>query len=63
MVTKIDVTYNAIFGSPLLNELCVVLSLRYLMMKFETEKGIASVRGDQMEAKKGCILVTKMARK
>lgn len=46
MVAKIDALYIAIFGKPLLNELCVVLSSYYLMMKFEMIKGIAFVRGD-----------------
>lgn len=63
MVIKINVPYNAIFGRPLLNELCAILSPRYLTMKFEIEKEITSVRGDQVEAKKGCMLVTKMAKK
>lgn len=63
MVTKINIPYNAIFRRPLLNELCAVLSPHYLTMKFEIEKGIASIRGDQVEARKGCILVTKMAKR
>lgn len=53
MVTKIDVPYNAIFSRSLLNELCTVLSPLYLTMKFEIEKGIASVRRDQVEVKRG----------
>lgn len=61
MVARIDMPYNAIFGIPLLNELYAVLSPRYLMMKFEIEKKVAFVRGDQVEARRGCILVIKAA--
>lgn len=59
MVARIDGPYNAIFDRPLLNELCAVLSLRYLMTKFETNKRIASNRGDLIKARRGCILVAK----
>lgn len=53
MVAKIDTLYNAIFNKPLLNELCAILSPRYLMVKCKTEKGITLVRRDQVEARKG----------
>lgn len=33
------------------------------MLKFKTEKEIASIRGDQVETKRGCMLVTKAAMK
>lgn len=59
MVAKIDVPYSAIFGRPLFNELSTILSLKYLMMKCETEKGITFVKGDQMEARRGWTLVAK----
>lgn len=52
MVAKINAPYNAIFGRSFLNELCAILSLRYLIMKFKIDKGIASVRGDQVEARR-----------
>lgn len=52
MVVKIDVPYNAIFDSPLLNELYIVLSSQYLLMKFKTDKGIAFVKGDQVKARR-----------
>lgn len=61
MITKIDVSYNAIFGRLLCNELCAVISPKYLMMKFKTEKRIASIRSNQVEARKGCMLVAKVA--
>lgn len=46
MVAKIDVPYNTIFSRPLLNKLCSVLFPWYLMMKFEMDKGIATIKGD-----------------
>lgn len=47
MVAKIDDPYNAIFGRWLLNDLCIVLSPCYLMVKFETNKGIAFIGGGE----------------
>lgn len=46
MVARINAPYNAIFKRPILNELRVVISLKYLLMKFEVEKGVASIRDD-----------------
>lgn len=63
MVAKIDAPYNTIFGSLLLNKLYAVLSPRYLMMKFKTNNGIASVRRDQVKAKSRCMLFAKAAMK
>lgn len=60
MVGRIDVPYNSIIDRPQLNELYVILPPRYLIMKFATEKGIASIKGDQVEAKRGCPLDAKM---
>lgn len=37
MAAKIEAPYNAIFGR-LLNELCTILSVQYLMMKFKADK-------------------------
>lgn len=59
MVAKIDALYNAIFRRPLLNELSVVLFLEYLLMKFKTNKGITSVRGNYREARRGCMMVAR----
>lgn len=59
MLARINILYNAIFDVVLLNELCVVLFPQYFVMKFEINKGIASVRGNQIETRRGCIIVTK----
>lgn len=61
IMARTDALYNAIFGRPVLNELCVILSHRYLMMKFEITKRVASVKGDQVEARRRCMLVAKVA--
>lgn len=45
MVAKIIASYNAIFDRPLFNKLGIVLSSSYLM-KFKTNKGTESIRGD-----------------
>lgn len=60
MVPWIDASYNAIFGRSLLNELNEVLSLKYLLMKFKTNKGITSVRGDQVEARRRCMILVRV---
>lgn len=62
-MVRINAPYNVIFSRPLLNELCAVLSAKYLMMKFETDKGIISIKGDHIEAKRECILVNKTTMK
>lgn len=61
MVTRIDALYNTLFGRLLLNKLSVVLSPRYLLMKFEPEpdKGIVSIMGNQIEARRGCMMVAR----
>lgn len=46
MVARIDAPYKIIFGRPLLNELSMVLSPQYMLMKFKTDKGIVSVRSN-----------------
>lgn len=46
IVARIYAPYNAIFSRTLLNELSVVMTPRYLLMKFEIDKGIAFVKGD-----------------
>lgn len=61
MVVKIDVPSNAIFGKPLLYKLSAVHSSWYLFMKFEMNKGITYIGGDQNEARRGCILVAMAA--
>lgn len=48
MVARIDAYYNAIFGRPLLIKISAALSPRYLLMKFEKDKGIMSITGDQV---------------
>lgn len=49
-MTRTYVPYNAIFGKPLLDKLSMVLSLRYFLMKFEKNKGIIFVKGNQVKA-------------
>lgn len=44
MVAIIGASYNAIFGRSLLKELSVFLSPRYLLMKFEMDKGITPIK-------------------
>lgn len=46
MVSKIYAAYNASFGTSLLKKLSIVMSHKYLLMKFETDKGITLIRGD-----------------
>jgi hypothetical protein len=44
----IDMTlaYNAILGRPLLHQINVVINTRYLALKFPTQYGVATLRGD-----------------
>lgn len=63
MVARIDIPYNAIFGRLLLNNLCVILSPQYLMIKFEIDKGIASIKGKRVKVKRGYMLVTRIIMK
>lgn len=63
MVARIDALYNTIFGRLLLNELSAVLSLRYLLMTFEIDKGITSIRNNQIKARRGYILVVRATMK
>lgn len=49
-VAKIDTPYNVIFERPLFNKLSVIILPKYLLMKFETNKYVASIRSDHMEA-------------
>lgn len=51
MIANINTLYN-ILGRPLINKLSVVISPKYLLIKFKIEKGVTSVRGDQLEARK-----------
>lgn len=57
MVTRIDVPYNAILSSPLLNKLSTIMSPQYLLMKFKTDKGITFIRGYQVKARRRCMMV------
>lgn len=59
MVARIITSNNPIFGMLLLNELNTILSPRYLLIKFETNKEITFIRSDQVEARRGFILVGK----
>ncbi|XP_058103459.1 uncharacterized protein LOC131247032 [Magnolia sinica] len=51
LVVDCPVVYNAILGRPSLNALQAVVSTYHLLMKFVTEQGIRSVKGDQHEAR------------
>ncbi|KAL2543282.1 Uncharacterized protein Adt_04260 [Abeliophyllum distichum] len=44
--------YHGVLGRPALKELWIVTSIHYLCMKFPTEGGIATIRGNQPEARK-----------
>ncbi|KAL2487247.1 Uncharacterized protein Adt_32003 [Abeliophyllum distichum] len=44
--------YHGVLGRPALKELWAVTSIHHLCMKFSTEGGIATVRGNQPEARK-----------
>ncbi|KAL2505919.1 Uncharacterized protein Adt_21540 [Abeliophyllum distichum] len=44
--------YHGVLGRPALKELWAVTSIHHLCMKFPTEGGIATVRGNQPEARK-----------
>lgn len=46
MLASVNAPHNDIFNWSLLNEPSIILSLRYLLMKFEIEKGIISIRRD-----------------
>lgn len=63
MVAKIITPYNAIFGRLILNELSVFLYLRYLLMKFKINKGVMSIRCNQVEVRKGCRMISRAAMK
>jgi ribonuclease HI len=39
--------YHGVLGRPALKELCAVTSIHHLCMKFPTDGGVATVRGDQ----------------
>ncbi|XP_022886722.1 uncharacterized protein LOC111402573 [Olea europaea var. sylvestris] len=43
--------YHGVLGRPALKDLWAVTSIHYLCMKFPTEHGIATVRGDQMSSR------------
>ena len=51
VVVDCSSAYNAIFGRPLLVEFGAVTSIRHLCMKFPTDSGIGTVRGDQKDAR------------
>jgi hypothetical protein len=47
MVIDTHLPYNTIIGRPLLYQISVVVSTKYLTMKFPTVKGVAAVKGNQ----------------
>jgi len=54
-----SVAYNMILGRPLLNDMRVMVSSCYLLMKFPTLSGVGQVRGDQRKARTCYVLSTK----
>lgn len=57
-VVKLQSSINVIMGRPAMNSLKAFWSSYHLVMKFPTSHGIASVRGDQSQARR-CQLVMK----
>jgi len=60
MVVKTLLTsYNIILGHPFLNDMRVVVSSCYLLIKFPTPQGVGQVRGDQRKARACYVSSTK----
>jgi len=55
--------YNVIIGRPWISRTRAVCSLHHLLIKFPTEAGIASVRGDQNAARSCMVAAIKDARR
>jgi hypothetical protein len=55
--------FNVILGRPWMTQARAVWSPHHLMMKFPTDKGIASIRGDQATARSCMLTALKDARK
>lgn len=43
--------YHEVLSGPVLKELWAIISIHHPCMKFPTEKGIATIQGDQMESR------------
>ncbi|XP_072064310.1 uncharacterized protein [Arachis hypogaea] len=52
IIVDVNVAYNALIGRMTLNRLAAVVSTRHLCMKFLTNEGIATIKGDQKLARK-----------
>ncbi|CAI9759472.1 unnamed protein product [Fraxinus pennsylvanica] len=52
LVVKTPMTYNAIYGRPLLNAAGANPSTYYQVMKFSTSRGVGCVKGDQQFSRK-----------
>lgn len=50
-------TYNAILGRPVLNQIKAITLTYHLLMCFPIEKGIREIRGDQVAARE-CYIAT-----
>ena len=60
MVVKTSsLAYNVILGRPFLNNMGVVVSSCYLLMKFPTPGGVGQVQGDQRKACTSYVASTK----
>ena len=59
IVKSPSAAYNMILGRPLLNDMRVVVSSCYLLMKFPTLSGVGQVRGDQKKARTCYVSSTK----
>ena len=51
VIKSTSVAYNIIRGRPILNDMRVIISPCYLLMKFPTPNGVGQVRGDQKKAR------------
>lgn len=46
IMIDMTLTYNVILERPLLHQINVVINTRYLALKFPTQHGVATLRGD-----------------
>ena len=59
VVKSLSTAYNMISGQPLLNDMRVVVSSCYLLIKFPTLSRVGQVRGDQKKARACYVSSTK----
>lgn len=56
MVIDMTLAYNTILGRHLLYQINVTINTRYLTLKFLTQKGVATVRGNQVTSRQ-CLYI------